>query len=202
MWTPRLIGQAESRLLALERRQVYLESQTRNLQRQLVALEQGIWDAWSDYRAPSGTVAAAPPASTYPATICGGIMLPANIPISDPYMGVSSSLMWDSGSSKWLLCANVVNWASTGINFALHYSWDGSTSGFTLSWKGSGTFQPVASVCSDTTTYNNIPLSHTTTVCPPPTLTVTYVANSASATSIKTLYQSSTTTRTVTLGPV
>jgi hypothetical protein len=42
------IGPQEARLLALERKQVRLDDYMSNLARQLTALEQGIWQAWSE----------------------------------------------------------------------------------------------------------------------------------------------------------
>jgi hypothetical protein len=186
-----LIGPMETRLLAVERIQARIDHDLRDMRREVIALSQGIWDAWSDVRFPRTTN---PPAPKHPLTIggCGTLQLPESIPYVDSKYG-SGTLKWD-GVSNWVACKAGLSFGG-GITFALHYTLS-NTGSLGASWAGDGFARPVNSTCATATSFNGIPYSGQGLICSP--FTRTFVANSSLA--IRTLYQNNTST--VTVGPV
>jgi hypothetical protein len=151
-----LTGPMEARLLALERRQAQVDRSLRDLDRQLVAAQQGTWDAWSgiDLNGDGGGGSQPPPQG---GKIPGcSSPLAATLYAQDPVYG-SITLQWD-GSSMWTAC-KVVNFpgfhsscpATSGV--AVFYDVIAASGQFRMRWKSNfptTTACPTASTCSDT----------------------------------------------------
>jgi hypothetical protein len=96
------LGSGEYRVLGVERSVDRLDSQLFALRQRLTALEQGIWDAWSEVTAP----APAPTSSgTYPG--CNPTYVwPTTLTLTDITFGGTVTLS-PAGSNTWLGCHSV-----------------------------------------------------------------------------------------------
>jgi hypothetical protein len=146
-----LVGPMEARLLELERRQARLDHSLHSVGREVVALGQGIWDAWSDF----------PPLKVQSPTGHGGTIpgctsaLATTLYVRDPVYG-AITLQWD-GAAMWTACKSV-NYFGYGGNcvavngVAVWYDLL-NTGIFRMRWASNvptTTRCPIASTCAST----------------------------------------------------
>src|SRR3954454_8130538 len=121
-----LIGPMETRLLAVERAQARIDDDFRVLRREVIALSQGIWDAWSAVRLPVGVQPGGCPGVADFPDVCP--CLPLTLTLHDPYYG-DCTLPYDPGQLAWFGCKLVslpANPSCSAVSsFALHYILNG-----------------------------------------------------------------------------
>jgi hypothetical protein len=98
----------ETRLLALERQQALIDDELRNLDRQVVAIAQEIWDTWGEVQSPGQPTSTPPDGVTkYPA-VCP--LIPFVLTVVHSTYG-SFPITWD-GTSTWTGC-KLISYAGT-----------------------------------------------------------------------------------------
>jgi hypothetical protein len=168
-------GPMEARVLGVERGCNQMDRDLEALKRQLVALSQGIWDAWSDVATPSAGPPAPPPTPTVHITPCSGLNVLYNLPFVDSIFG-SGTLVWD-GTAHFAACLSGLayggSFACATATIAIHYSMD--TSGnLVVTWLvNSGSHCPITSTCSSTTNATSTPSASTNCGSVPAQITFT-----------------------------
>lgn len=170
------IGPLEARLLAVERRQARIDEEVRGLKRDVIAIGQGIWDAWDEVG--RVTVDVASPTTTPDCTrvfpnVCECI--PLVLVLHDSYYG-DTPLAYDRDNLWWTGCRMVpypgtasCPAALTPIRYTLQGDDATSDWALTIAWKGvpvgANTCPSAAATCGDV-----LPQSRTSSAafhCPP-----------------------------------
>jgi hypothetical protein len=116
-----LIRAAAARLLALERKQARAADELRDLRRELVAIQQGIWDSWSDFKMRTQPPGAPATNCTFHGnvqTACGGVTGGIHVDLSIQTTGVPLGTFTSDASGN--IDGSVYVPGSVNVNFLYH----------------------------------------------------------------------------------
>jgi len=150
------MGPMEKRLLALERRGVIIDNELRQLSQATVAVSQGIWDAWGEWRIPKTRPTTLPTSqctTDFP-NICPCI--PLSLPLTDSVYG-TTTITYNPATGKWTGCkvasfpgsASCAAVTSTAIFYTLIGDKNNANWYLVVQWLAAGSHNcPVTSNCT------------------------------------------------------